>query len=216
MKRVFGTVEIVFDLLYLTAAFILALVLLLYSSGNYVRTLAGVMALVLAGGDAFHLIPRILVIKTGREEPLRKVLGTGKQVTSITMTLFYLLLWQIGVLVFSPKDISGWSYSIYALTTIRILLCLLPQNKWQERYPPVTWGILRNIPFFLQGALVAILYFLSRSTNSGLGSMWLAIALSFLFYLPVVLWANKNPRIGMLMLPKTCAYLWMLVICLSL
>jgi hypothetical protein len=216
MKRVFGTVEIVFDLLYLTAAFILALVLLLYSSGNYVRTLAGVMALVLAGGDAFHLIPRILVIKTGREEPLRKALGTGRQVTSITMTLFYLLLWQIGVLVFSPKDISGWSYSIYALTTIRILLCLLPQNKWQERYPPVTWGILRNIPFFLQGALVGILYFLSRNTNSGLGPMWLAIALSFLFYLPVVLWANKNPRIGMLMLPKTCAYLWMLVICLSL
>lgn len=216
MKRVFGTVEIVFDLLYLTAAFILALVLLLYSSGNYVRTLAGVMALVLACGDAFHLIPRILVIKTGREEPLRKALGTGRQVTSITMTLFYLLLWQIGVLVFSPKDISGWSYSIYALTTIRILLCLLPQNKWQERYPPVTWGILRNIPFFLQGALVAILYFLSRNTNSGLGPMWLAITLSFLFYLPVVLWANKNPRIGMLMLPKTCAYLWMLVICLSL
>lgn len=103
MKRVFGTVEIVFDLLYLTAAFILALVLLLYSSGNYVRTLAGVMALVLAGGDAFHLIPRILVIKTGREEPLRKALGTGRQVTSITMTLFYLLLWQIGVLVFRRK-----------------------------------------------------------------------------------------------------------------
>ena len=216
MQRVFGTVEAIFDLLYLTAAFILGLTLLMYASGNSVRTLAGVMALVLAGGDAFHLVPRILVIRTGREEQLQRALGTGKQVTSITMTLFYLLLWHIGVLVFSPKDISGWSYSVYALTTIRIFLCLLPQNKWQERYPPVIWGVLRNTPFFLQGALVAGLFFLQRSINPELSHMWLAIALSFLFYLPVVLWANKNPRIGMLMLPKTCAYLWMLAMCLSL
>jgi len=216
MKRVFGTVEAIFDLLYLTAALILGLTLLMYSSGNSVRTLAGVMALVLVGGDAFHLVPRILVIRTGREEQLQRALGTGKQVTSITMSLFYLLLWQIGVLIFSPKDISGWSYSVYALTIIRIFLCLLPQNKWQERYPPVIWGVLRNIPFFLQGALVAGLFFLHRSINPGFGQMWLAIALSFLFYLPVVLWANKNPRIGMFMLPKTCAYLWMLVMCLSL
>lgn len=216
MKRVFGTVEAIFDLLYLTAALILGLTLLLYSSGNSVRTLAGVMALVLVGGDAFHLVPRILVIRTGREEQLQRALGIGKQVTSITMSLFYLLLWQIGILIFSPKDISGWSNSVYALTTLRIFLCLLPQNKWQERYPPVIWGVLRNIPFFLQGALVAGLFFLHRSTNSGFGPMWLAIALSFLFYLPVVIWANKNPRIGMLMLPKTCSYLWMLAMCLSL
>jgi len=216
MKRVFGTVEAIFDLLYLTTALILGLTLLIYASGNSVRTLAGVMALVLASGDAFHLVPRILVIRTGREEQLQRALGTGKQVTSITMSLFYLLLWQIGVLVFSPKDINGWSYSIYALTTIRIFLCLLPQNKWQERYPPVIWGVLRNIPFFLQGTLVAGLFFLQRSINRGVAPMWLAIALSFLFYLPVVLWANKNPKIGMLMLPKTCSYLWMLAMCLSL
>ena len=46
--------------------------------------------------------------------------------------------------------------------------------------------------------------------------MWLAILLSFAFYLPVVLWSNQNPKVGILMLPKTCAYLWMLAMCLSL
>ena len=171
--------------------------------------------LVLAGGDAFIWFHVSFVIKTGRGTTTKGA-RTGRQVHFHHHDIILsasLADWSTS---FSPKDISGWSYSIYALTTIRILLCLLPQNKWQERYPPVTWGILRNIPFFLQGALVAILYFLSRNTSSGLGPMWLAIALSFLFYLPVVLWANKNPRIGMLMLPKTCAYLWMLVICLSL
>jgi hypothetical protein len=39
--------------------------------------------------------------------------------------------------------------------------------------------------------------------------MGLAIVLSFAFYIPVVLWADLHPLIGMLMLPKTCAYLWM-------
>lgn len=216
MKRVFGTVEALFDILYLFSALILAFILLFSSQGNSARILAGIMALVLVGGDAFHLIPRVLVIRTGREEQMRKALGTGKQVTSITMTLFYLLLWQIGVLVFSQKDISVWSYIIYTLAVVRIFLCMLPQNKWQDRYPPVTWGIVRNIPFFLQGAVVAGLFFLQRSHLSGLSSMWLAISLSFAFYFPVVVWANRNPKIGMLMLPKTCSYLWMLAMCLSL
>ena len=30
--------------------------------------------------------------------------------------------------------------------------------------------------------------------------------LSFSFYIPVVLWAEVIPAIGMLMIPKTCAY----------
>ena len=216
MKRVFGTVEAIFDICYLAAASILGVVLLASASGNFARMLAGIMALILVGGDAFHLLPRILVIRTGREEQLRKALGNGKQVTSITMSLFYLLLWQIGVLVFSLKDISVWSCLVYTLAAVRVFLCLLPQNKWQERFPPVIWGIVRNIPFFLQGAVVTGLFFIQKSTYPGLSQMWLAIILSFAFYLPVVVWANKNPKIGMLMLPKTCAYLWMLAMCLSL
>lgn len=36
--------------------------------------------------------------------------------------------------------------------------------------------------------------------------------LSFGFYIPVVLWADTVPVIGMLMIPKTCAYVWTVVI----
>lgn len=32
------------------------------------------------------------------------------------------------------------------------------------------------------------------------------------FYIPVVLWADVIPMIGMLMIPKTCAYVWTVVI----
>lgn len=216
MKRVFGIFEAVFDTLYLIAALILGFILISSKLDNDARILAGIMAIVLACGDAFHLLPRILLIITHKEERLRRSLGIGKQITSITMTVFYLFMWQIGLMIFSPNVGNLWTYLVYFLAAVRILLCLLPQNRWQDRYPPVSWGIWRNIPFFLQGAVVALLFFLQRNITQGFGFMWLAIVLSFGFYLPVVLWSNRNPKIGMLMLPKTCCYLWMLAMCLSL
>jgi hypothetical protein len=39
----------------------------------------------------------------------------------------------------------------------------------------------------------------------------LAIVLSFGLYLPVVLFADQYPWIGALMMPKTCAYFWVLL-----
>lgn len=215
MKRVFGTIEAIFDASYLVLALTIGIVLLTNASGNPARLLAGAAAFILVAGDAFHLVPRLLVIRTGEEEKLRNALGTGKQITSITISLFYLLLWQVGVLVYSPKHINAWSFLLYASTAVRIFLCLLPQNRWKDRFPPVIWGIARNIPFFLQGLIVAGLFFVYRNTVPGIASMWLAITLSFAFYLPVVIWVNKNPKIGMLMLPKICAYSWMLVMFLS-
>ena len=35
---------------------------------------------------------------------------------------------------------------------------------------------------------------------------------SFAFYIPVVLLADVIPMIGMLMIPKTCAYVWTVLI----
>ena len=214
MKRVFGWFEAVFDALYLLAAFGIGTVLLTMDTGP-ARVLAGASALVLAGGDCFHLIPRIAVILTHKEEALRAALGRGKQITSITMTVFYLLLWYLGQAVYPPAN-GFWTVLVWLLALVRVALCLLPQNRWQERFPPVQWGIWRNIPFFLLGAAVAVRFFAWRAAVPGLRFLWLAAALSFLFYFPVVLWANKNPKLGMLMLPKTCAYLWMLIMFLSL
>lgn len=216
MKRVFGTVEAVFDITYMLLALTLGLILIFSASGREERILSGIMALVLVIGDSFHLIPRIKLIRTGKEQELRKKLGRGKQITSITMTVFYLILWHIGLIVFSPSNIQLVTYAVYILAIIRIVICLLPQNKWEERFPPLSWGIWRNIPFFLQGIVVSGLFFIYRNLNLSLNLMWLAIILSFAFYLPVVIWSNKNPKVGMLMLPKTCTYLWMLFMCMSL
>lgn len=215
MKRVFGMVEAIFNIAYLISATIIAVVLFVSANDGLIKILAAVMAFVLVIGDAFHLVPRVLVVITKKEDRLRKALGIGKQITSITMTIFYLILFQVGVLVFKTEDIFWWMIIIYGLVIIRIILCLLPQNKWIERYPPLKWSVWRNIPFFLLGIVVAWFYFINRSNIKELQAVWLAIILSFAFYLPVVLWSNKNPKIGMLMLPKTCVYVWILVMFLA-
>ena len=208
--------EILFDLSYLTAALFFGLFFIFTGVDNGARTLAGVMALVLVIGDAFHLLPRIWFILNKGKKQLHSALGRGKQVTSITMTIFYLLLWQLGILLFSPSGINAWTYAVYAIASIRIIICLFPQNNWRERFSPQFWVILRNIPFLLLGGIVAGLFFIYRLMFVGFSFMWLAIALSFVFYIPVAFWTSKNPKIGILMLPKTCAYIWMLIMCLSL
>ena len=41
---------------------------------------------------------------------------------------------------------------------------------------------------------------------------WLSIVISFACYLPVVLFAERYPLVGILMIPKTCAYVWTVMI----
>ena len=42
--------------------------------------------------------------------------------------------------------------------------------------------------------------------------LWLAVVVSFACYIPVVLFADQVPAVGMLMIPKTCAYVWTVLI----
>jgi hypothetical protein len=211
-KRVFGWVEVAFDALYLCVALGFS-VYILSGASRQAQVLTGVMALVLAGGDAFHLVPRIIAAQTGAEKRLSRALGFGKFITSITMTVFYVLLWHIGILLFTPQVSPVWTAVVYILATMRVALCFFPQNRWFDEETPVNWAVYRNIPFLLLGGAVAVLFFAHGREVPGLSWMWLAIALSFAFYIPVVLWSGRNRKLGMLMLPKTCVYLWILFMC---
>jgi len=213
-KRVFGYFELIFDALYLISAYTAGIWLLTGGSGS-VRVLSGVMVLVLAGGDSFHLLPRMTAIIVGSSARLDRAMGFGKFVTSISMTAFYVLMWHIGLLLFQPAAPTVWTSAVYILAALRVVLCLFPQNKWLDRNPPVSWSIIRNIPFTLLGLAVLLFFGLYRASVSELQWAWLAISFSFAFYLPVVLWNDRFPKLGMLMLPKTCAYLWMIYMFLS-
>lgn len=164
----------------------------------------GIMSLVLVSGDAFHLVPRVLeaIDKSGDYHAAK---GIGTLITSITMTLFYLILYFVYSMRYEYKN-KMLMVAMICLTVIRIALCLFPQNDWTGE-SPVIWGIYRNIPFLIMGIIMVVLFFLKRS-DKAYRLMYLAITLSFLFYVPVVLWADVHPMIGMFMLPKTCMYIW--------
>lgn len=94
----------------------------------------------------------------------------------------------------------------------RIALCLLPQNAWTSAAPPLSWGIWRSIPFVILGALFVVLFYRRAREDKLFCLLWLAVVVSFGCYIPVVLFADTVPAVGMLMIPKTCAYVWAVVI----
>lgn len=206
--------ETVFDIFYLSTVIILGILMIKNHHGNKQYLLCGTMAIVLGLGDAFHLVPRAYALCTTGLENYTEALGIGKFITSITMTFFYILLYYVYRIRYNIKGHLGLTISFYLLALARIVLCLFPQNGWTSTNPSLLWGILRNIPFALIGLLIIILFYTAAKKHSdqNFKFMWLTIVLSFAFYIPVVLWADVSPLIGMLMIPKTLAYVWTIFI----
>lgn len=206
--------ETVFDIAYLITVLTLGVLMIRRSRGGTQYRLFGMMAVTLGAGDAFHLVPRVFALCTDGLAQHTAALGIGKFVTSITMTVFYILLYYVWRRRYSVHGQSGLTAAVWILSAARIALCLFPQNAWTSASAPLSWGIYRNIPFAALGVLLIALFF-TESRKKGdrpFRHMWLAITLSFACYLPVVLFAEQIPAIGALMLPKTCAYVWAVLI----
>ena len=139
-------------------------------------------------------------------------LGIGKLVTSVTMTVFYVLLFYVWKGIYGVNEKSRTAPALYGLAALRIALCLLPQNGWLQNSSDMTWGILRNVPFVILGGIVCLLYYRKRTENRVFRRMWLYILLSFLFYIPVAVGAGAVPALGMLMLPKTVCYILLITV----
>lgn len=205
--------ETIFDALYLSFAIAIGIVLFIKGGkGTLVRKF-GAMAIILGAGDAFHLVPRAIALWTTGLEANAAALGIGKLITSITMTAFYVILYYIWRARYQKGSAIGLDVSMWALAAARVVLCALPQNDWISANPPLLFGILRNVPFAMMGILLIVLFAreAKQANDSVFRWMWLAITLSFAFYLPVVLFADQIPMIGMLMIPKTLAYVWIVV-----
>lgn len=203
--------EAVFSIIYLVFGFIAGIVMLALSSGRSEVLLYGVMTLILAGGDSFHLVPRIINALKDKFERYNFWAGLGLMVSSITMTIFYLVLYEVWEVLYPDQEASQvLVMSLFIFAGIRIALCFFPQNKWTSG-GNLRWGIIRNVPFIVVGIIMVILF-----SMVGNFAMVAAIIISFACYIPVVLWAKKNPKIGMLMMPKTMAYMWIIIMGLML
>ena len=177
MKKMPDLMEAIFDACYLIFDLIAGILFFVYSKGNPLFILYGVLTLTLCGGDAFHLVPRIRRAVYGTNDKIKRQLGIGLQVSSITMTVFYIILLFI----------------------------------WKLTFPTLT------APAWIEAMIWILLYAISGNMyDLHMNRMVAAIIISFGCYIPVTLWSKKKPMVGLLMIPKTCAYMWVIVMGLQL
>lgn len=205
--------EAVFCIIYLLFGYAAGAAMLIHANGIDVKIVLVMLTLVLAGGDSFHLVPRIINAFQDKFEKYEFWAGLGLMISSITMTIFYILLYHACRLLGEPDRVTDTFECMYIVlcifAIIRIICCLFPQNNWFHKEGNAKWSMIRNVPFIFVG-IIAVYGCLAV----GQIGMAIAIIISFGCYLPVVFLAKKKPMIGMLMIPKTMAY--MCIICIAL
>ncbi len=137
--------EAVFDICYLTFDLIAGILFFALSKGNVLFVLYGILTLTLCGGDAFHPIPRVIRAFKGSSEKIEKQLGVGLQVSSVTMTIFYILLLFIRKQTFvEMKAPTVLEIIIWICAIVRIAICFLPQNNWCSEEGNPKLSLIRN------------------------------------------------------------------------
>jgi hypothetical protein len=162
----------------------------------------------LALGDTGHVGFRVLAYALGGLEAHPLLVGLGALATAYTVTLFYVLMLEIWRIRFDKKY-SAFEYLLLAAAAVRLVMMALPQNEWAHVDPVEPWGIYRNIPLMVQGIGVMLLILRDAVAARDNTFKWIGVSIfvSFACYMPVIFWATQVPSVGMLMIPKTMAYL---------
>ena len=136
------------------------------------------------------------------------LVGLGALSTSITITFFYMILLDIWRIRFN-KDKDLLYYGLMLIVFIRLIIMIFPQNEWGNLVAPYDWALIRNIPLTIIGVTIAFLMVRDGSKNHDprYKNIGYCIVISFAFYIPVILLVQTFPLIGMLMIPKTMAYM---------
>ena len=130
--------ETLFDAVYLVSVITIGVLMIRGSKGNLQYRLFGWMAVVLGAGDAFHLVPRAVALCTTGLENYTVALGLGKWITSVTMTIFYVLLYYVWRRRYGVRGQQGLTAAVYLLAGLRIFLCMMPQNRWLSTDAPLS------------------------------------------------------------------------------
>ena len=210
--------ESIFDTAYLLFDLVAAILFFVFAKGNTLFILYGILTLTLCGGDAFHLVPRVIRAVHGGNEKVKRQMGRGLQISSITMTVFYIILLYIWKYTFPQMHAPvAVEVMIWASAIVRIAVCILPQNNWCTDEGNMKLSVIRNTVFAVTGIGVIILYAISGNAGGyHMTRMVAAIIISFGCYIPVTLFSKTKPKVGLLMIPKTCAYMWVIAMGLQL
>lgn len=171
------------------------------------------MFALLAVGDTGHVGFRVLAYAMGGLEANPVLVGLGAFSTAVTVTFFYMLLVDVWRLRYNKP--FGWiGYFLLATGVVRLGIMLLPGNLWGQVVPPQPMGTIRNLPLMILGLGVMFLILRDAYQVNDRPFKWVGwcIFVSYLFYTPVILFVQQVPALGMLMIPKTLAYVVIAVI----
>ncbi|MBS1251493.1 MAG: hypothetical protein MAG451_00526 [Anaerolineales bacterium] len=168
----------------------------------------------LALGDTGHVGFRVLAYALGDLGTTFTVLGyevglvgLGALSTAITVTFFYVLMLELWRVRFD-RSYDWFGYLLLAAAGVRLLLMALPANQWNNVVPSQPWSTLRNLPLMVQGLGVAYLILRDARAAGDRTFQWIGamIVVSYACYVPVIFFVQRAPIVGMLMIPKTLAY----------
>jgi hypothetical protein len=205
-------VEVVFNVTYLIVIWTLVIMMArrqsAVTSANrpVAKRMMWAFAL-LALGDTGHVGFRVVAYALGGLEVNPALVGLGALSTAYTVTLFYMLMVDVWRLRFhKPLGIIGWT--LLGAGVVRLIIMAFPANHWEQIIPPYSWSLFRNALLVVQGVGVMILILHDAFKTGDTTFKWIGamIAFSYAFYAPVILWSAQIPMLGMLMIPKTCAY----------
>ena len=114
--------ETLFDIVYLVSVVTIGILMIKGCKGNIQYKLFGIMAVTLGLGDAFHLVPRAIALCTTGLEDYTVALGIGKLITSVTMTVFYILLYYVWRLRYHVEGKRNLTVAVYVLSLVRVIL----------------------------------------------------------------------------------------------
>lgn len=157
------------------------------------------MTLLLGLGDSFHLVPRIIANVMDNGFVVNSTsLFIGTRVSSITMSVFYLLFYFY---VKKTKDLKnkGLDLTMLGLFVARLVTVAMSFKS------DANMDLISNLPFVIMGVIDIVLLFKNRNLKA-FKRLYIYVFFSFLFYIPVVLFKKAYPSIGMLMMPKTVMY----------
>ncbi len=169
----------------------------------------------LALGDTGHVGFRVVAYALGGLETQPVILGVpvslvgfGALATAITVTFFYVVMLDIWR-IWANKPLGWFGWTLLAATLVRFIIMALPQNEWYRVDPPQPWGIGRNLPLMVLGLGVMFLILRDALAKRDRTFTWIGvmILISYACYTPVIFFASAVPILGMLMIPKTLAYL---------
>lgn len=217
--------ETLFNVVYLLTVWALVLLMAVklpkvQEKNKNVARLILLAFVLLAAGDTGHVGFRVAAHLMGDLNKSVSVFGApmsllsiGMLTTAYTVTLFYMVFVYVWQDRFEQKA-TWFTWLLLGVGIARLVFMALPVNDWGNVVPPQPVSLYRNIFLMVQGVGLIWLMLSSAYKANDKTFKWIGwmVVVSYAFYTPVILFAQQFPPIGMLMIPKTIAYVAIAVI----